>query len=844
MESIQKQLAEQSSFITELTERDEKFQKDADLGFVTKQLQEAAGMLAKTRDLKFADLTDLHRAVREVDSRWKAVRERGLEGATAGKADRLAGALLGSVESEWVRQFFALGVDEQANLLQGTGMPEQLVAAVVVAGKDLANSFWEVLSRLSSSRPSKATQDAILSVFSQLLIHDVNTDQLLYQARLIEWIVSKIQERGFAGEYDEVCVQRLMDKRLLLLVRHRWGNLLVRTLLSEKKIPSAVLENIKVLSSEEKLSDIDALYGIFERFPWAEFRERAEHMRHLEATLGKYEGDDPTLATLMRIGIGKVAATHRETERECKQAAQLLMAGKTVKVPPDFTAYCIQEGLWQCLTVQTGSEYSPVVFSSKLFLGLFLDKLVVPEERELKGFDPRFPAGALLRSLQRSAEILVKDATLAEVFGSVDHRLRPLLKEFIGLYTSGLSAHNLVLARMLKMKVGEELLVPTGCSGHATLLLVQKSDGEHFRLIHYNTGGGVAKWHPQWKGTHKYQTFLIIDGVPAESVLDETNLSKLLLSARTASSMDPVYGHLINGLGKGGVVLEGSNVESDYQSKQASGTCATQCLIALLRHLAMQMAAGSPEEKEAVYKIIRNRIFDVWRTDQVPENLKMVARHVPFVINKLGAQFTLYKAADKKEDFQRTLNQVCDRLEMCKQHQVADRLLKNPSDTTFQRYATLRGASAILYGLWDSGVEVPLDKEDESPVLQFALLKFEAANMTRKNLRVRLDEALEEHNENDWTKELYRTVLATPHLDWGIEQCVSDLKGETWATEPGRVVLLDRLLEVLNGYRRASQPVVRKLVTQLHTAKLDAEAVHVEKRWRDLKPTASNIIFD
>jgi len=268
-----------------------------------------------------------------------------------------------------------------------------------------------------------------------------------------------------------------------------------------------------------------------------------------------------------------------------------------------------------------------------------------------------------------------------------------------------------VVKKLQQLKSAESLLVPTEHKLHGTCLLVTKTDNETFQLTLYNAGQGCISWHYRWENTNFYQTFDIIDNVPKESVYEINTWLELAMISSEAVSMDPIYRLIHEQLGKGGTVSPPSPNLEDYEAKQHSGTCSMQCLLALLRHQCMQLAIGSPAEKEATYKLIKTMMLLQYHQDNFQHADKAIQTHLKTVIKKLKAEAKAVEIAADSAKFEEAMRQIKESLLSLNKHQAVEQLEARDSSTKMARYATLRTASKILS---EALLELPQPLQDKN----------------------------------------------------------------------------------------------------------------------------------
>lgn len=150
-------------------------------------------------------------------------------------------------------------------------------------------------------------------------------------------------------------------------------------------------------------------------------------------------------------------------------------------------------------------------------------------------------------------------------------------------------------------------LFATGCQGHSMLLSVEKKENGKYKLVLFNTGQGVSKYHSPLDNK-KYQTYLVVDDIPAQK-LNDKELWKGFLAAEKSPDVDAIY-TWFKGLG---TLSPPSGNQFDYDPIQMLGTCPAQCLMAWMRYYIMHdlVKGNYVLEKLGVYKFIKARTFEV-----------------------------------------------------------------------------------------------------------------------------------------------------------------------------------------------------------------------------------------
>ncbi len=241
----------------------------------------------------------------------------------------------------------------------------------------------------------------------------------------------------------------------------------------------------------------------------------------------------------------------------------------------------------------------------------------------------------------------------------------------------------------------------------------KKTGDKRYRLSHYNTGDLLEK-HYRLKNSPKFQTFDIIENVPEEDLLQEGIWEN---SRRSASE---IYHFVRSTLGKNGTRLPPSPHKEDYEARQEEGTCLTQCLMAMLRHQIMELAEGTPQEKLALYKMIKSKILIRFYADNKIHFSSDLIKELALPLEKHKANTFLYSVAEDKQAFGESLASMKGALQ-----ENADGLHAPEPDTTLLRFSTLRQASSLISNkfLKDEAATTAQEKFGGNPHLILALAK-------------------------------------------------------------------------------------------------------------------------
>lgn len=278
---------------------------------------------------------------------------------------------------------------------------------------------------------------------------------------------------------------------------------------------------------------------------------------------------------------------------------------------------------------------------------------------------------------------------------------------------------------------GQLLLIPLGCKKHATLLCIRKIHSL-FRLEHYNTGLGLPS-QQKWADAYLFQTYQVIDQVPEDSILNEEAWKKMF-SVQDEKNMDAAHEWLQSSIGKGGTVLCRSENVEDYEVPQFSNTCTTQSLMAFIRHEAMQVAKGTPAEKEAFYKLFKTRLFLQYLQNNKNKFDGIITHHLPLVLAQLKGEQKLMQIALDESQFIDSLKMFKEIFTSLGESQISEATQLSREASFLARYAHLRSLSIQLCNIWWANRQKRNVHLSKHPALELAHAKFEKYLTVEKNI--------------------------------------------------------------------------------------------------------------
>jgi hypothetical protein len=548
------------------------------------------------------------------------------------------------------------------------------------------------------------------------------------------------------------CLKYLEENRFPQMesVREEATEVVKSALLDLKKRNEASIEPLKGLASDEDLKKYLYLINTIPSFYIISYAERVDALKLIDSYLKdleksnfpdheslKKEFNNLTKETRDRLNFaGETYQKIKNNEISFKEIDPLLTDGIIIKAAQDKNHEFLVKfnAITYYAPLKLGVNEINQFITNKITVSLMMDKLKFPEKVGYLGYYSQFAANAIVNLLNKIQETRSEHSILTEQMslniGALHGMLVPLLKNFIILVDLTPAAQtDIVLQQLKSLENGQSILVPSGCLGHTTCLLITKSKSDAFKLDLYNTGMGIDKFHHQWENSNLFQTHFTIENIPDVSMLNFEGWNELLSLKDSSPRMNPLYNQLTNVLGKGGQISKKSKQLEEYEVGQDSGTCTMQCLLSLLRHQCMKIAEGTPAEKEALYKIIKTQLQLMFLKENASDLDNVISRYMGIITKKLEAENKLLQIADNPDEFITSMSTIYKLLDSFGVKQIPSELIKIPKTTTLARYAFLRNVSSLVRDIWFElpNRELPNDIA-QLDVLQLVLAKIEQGN--------------------------------------------------------------------------------------------------------------------
>lgn len=663
------------------------------------------------------------------------------------------------------------------------------------------------------------------------------------QVQLLQQLANQMDERNFSGPQDFQLVKALSSHHLLPLLRINNVSLLAKVM-ENAHFSESQKNEITEQIDNQSLMVINALFSAIHEFKEAEFIQRLKLVNQIRENLDFLKENKFPQFDLILTGITPLTKDFNDQIEAIQEMQKKVQNGTATSgiLTADFYAYLVFKKDWELISQAwlVTSDFSHEQGVNKLLFHFMMDKLLPTKLEDYIGLSSIITAHAIIHALQNTMS--ARDPETYPILEKLTKTLEPAIEDFVYLAymdTDVLWCTDHIIENIEKLEVGKSLLIPTGCHKHATSLLITKTDLDKFTLTQYNTGQGTLTWHNRWEDTNRYQTFYAIDNVPLSSLLKKEGWQNLLMNRKIADDMDPSYIIIRNVLGKGGKIRPPSPHSEDYEAKQVSGTCGLQCLMALLRHLVMQLATGTPEEKEGLYKLLKSQMFIRYYQDNLSSVDAYIQTQIPTIINKHKAELKMAELSKDPQQFEETMAVIEDMFIQLSHEDLAIKMRESAAaaNTTMARYAALRNSSIVLSNLWFENKQFPVLDAQQAKFLELALAKYEKLHIIHSNMSVRLQEA--EENLPKLVFELFRMISATPYVDLAIKETIKYF-GDELPDDNKPPEGMKTLLSSLNKYPIQNGPKVLTLAKKLEESGKVPLADWTRKYWEQLNASSQN----
>ncbi len=743
--------------------------------------------------------------------------------------------------------------------------------------KEFTEELWigcksAIIGSKCSPDDSLKSDQNLISIINWMLINTPKLTPIPYeQMYCIQEVAGKVCSRKLSEPQDfqfikSLAAQELLSNVVYLTINPETSvlNILRESLL----LPNDLHNNLSTYMNDDELKAHRKIHSIFHQLFTASKLDSLDLINEFDENYKKYDKGKFPIIEDLKQKIDILTNDLRELFNKFSELIKNLKIGSITVNNLDvidknlFKQYAAHQKEWEIvakLTIMGHYQFNNITAKinrhdlsqssddvelmgwhvNKTIFHFMMDKLMFQKSENYIASYSTNMAYSMINALKSMAKNEKLNASLTEKsFTNTENfnKLSELLSEFIIFceLSPELAAQK-ILERIRNMKPGESVLIPTGSKEHATSLLVEKNGSGTFKLTQYNTGQGVLTWHARWENSTRYQTHYIIDNIPMESIVNKDAWKEIFTNKSEAKDMNPTYMNIRDKLGKGGTVLPPSKHQEDYEAKQASGTCAMQNLMAFLRHQCMQMAEGSPAEKEAVYKMIKTNLFIAYHNDNLNEVDEVIQDNLPSVLRKLKAEIKLVEIAQGEKQFNEAMDQMKSLFSQMSKQDIFQQLTERNFDTTMARYAILRTASTILCEIWlENPNQPPPSNLSQLEVFDLGFAKFEHHKAILQNIETSLNKIAQEQNPAALSFELYRILGATPYEDMAIEKIIKYFGDEIPGPE-GKVPLgMQELLKNLSKFKDHTNYLVQKILTKLENNNKFELASWAKNYWKEV----------
>lgn len=622
-------------------------------------------------------------------------------------------------------------------------------------------------------------------------------------SKLLQWICDK----SYPNDQEQKLISLYLESGLLPIFLTSEGfsvlieinaNIRKGTLILNAELTSKLNRIEKILP----LREIERLFRFVKRINYAkDFRNILSLYQVINHSLGELRRCDyPHFEIIYRIVCDSMQKP-LPLIKSYEIAVAALKNGSPFKLEKEICVHLIIPLLdtddWHQLSriMTANTSRTQAEQTNSLFKHLMLDKLKFAQSRKYEGISLHLPAHTLIDTLN---SLNIRELPQIE---ALREKVIPLLQQFIIFtvyrsFVNGLSCY--VASKLKDLQIGQSILIPTGTEDHATAVLISRTDEASVNIFLYNTGEGIKR-HPRWHRSNNMQTHIGFSGVPISTILDQTHWDALFNKSSASSDEEQMYSTFESILCKGGTQLPASSYEEDYEQPQYSGTCAMHCLMAFLRHQALEIQEGSPEEKEAFYKCVKTHLLLSFYEQHQSEVDVTIQKQLETPLDKLKGEMILIQAAADPSAYMEAL--------------AAHQALHHPSNdmprsTFLSRYASLRKAAISLANACYKG-EVSEAQLQNNAFLQLAAAKYKHHCLIFSYLAMQI-----KNNcfDSEFCLYILMKILLTPFMrKQGTKVAIEYLLEETMVPYPKTV----RLFEVLSSYTPIFETVKIEIIEGL-----------------------------
>ena len=214
-------------------------------------------------------------------------------------------------------------------------------------------------------------------------------------------------------------------------------------------------------------------------------------------------------------------------------------------------------------------------------------------------------AGRRGESLAPATKDIVKRLSQA-LFNSTQIRTAESIQEVLAELENGTNPSGLIA-------------LACGTKDHGTMLTITKQTNGTYTLTHYNSGGGVAKYHYPGSGG-RYQLFLKFTGIPFGDLCDKAAWTEILKQKNEPfdKGIGKVY-EMIAYLAARGILQKPEEESEFFALPQNRGTCAVHGALAMIRYIILSQS-DNLQDNLIQYKVVKSTLLQsLWIvTGQIP----------------------------------------------------------------------------------------------------------------------------------------------------------------------------------------------------------------------------------
>lgn len=544
-------------------------------------------------------------------------------------------------------------------------------------------------------------------------------------------------------------------------------------------------KSLDLVEAKEQLMRLTTCMQAMEEFPSEAFYTLASHLDAVQERLSLREKNATTkLASLQPI----INIDEIKTKKKPRKFS--IDSCFDYEVKNDTVALCIKEkkySLLPCILYHFNHEFNKLYDVDKAIFHAAFDKcipLITSKTHPYTGGVVDNHVYLILESLSHA----FSDKKLS-LFAHEDRIfLQKIIDEIHQSFALILYAENQenpskkLLSIFLEPSTSFPLLLHGGYNHHAVIVSIRKNINGMASLTLYNTGAGVAQFHPSFPGEKRlFQTFLAYDDIPLENITE--NFIKTILDSPKNQHIEPLYDifHLV---GRTGKLVPPSTFKQHYEQKQMQGTCSYQCLASAMRHLIFSMAGDSAWHALGLYKMFKMRKIEYIissRLDKLDLELHSLAQTK---LKKQTLELKLTTIAAQEDEWHACQHAIYSMLSRIGENDFIANMRLCPIKTSWERFAVMRTTIRFLsYTIADCYELTKLDcfrqqiNVNLDAILSLVNMLAKEKKEASRHINKLLDN-LYSFDKPNLVETLYKFLLSKTHyktvLNWIIDEVIKD----------------------------------------------------------------------